>query len=45
LEILGASVAFHAVSGVFFGWLYARFGFEYLMVAHAIAHALAVGVG
>lgn len=28
----------NAVAGVLFGWLYWAFGFEYLVVAHAIAH-------
>lgn len=44
-EILGASILLNGTSGVFFGWLYARFGFEYLILGHAVAHALACGVG
>lgn len=43
-EILLTVVVLNAASGVFFGWLYARFGFEYLVLAHAVAHALAVGI-
>lgn len=32
----------NAAAGVLFGWLYWAFGFEYLIVGHAVAHVIAV---
>lgn len=43
--ILAVSVLLNGASGLFFGWMYARYGFECLILAHAVAHALAVGLG
>lgn len=40
--ILVAVVALNGALGTFFGWLAVRFGFEYAVLAHAIAHAIAV---
>ena len=40
-----SSLAMNGLFGVFFGWLYARHGFEWLVLAHAVGHAIAVGVG
>jgi hypothetical protein len=45
LPILATVVALNAASGLFFGWLYARFGLEHAFIAHAFAHAVACGVG
>ena len=38
-----ASVAGNGLAGLVFGWLYARFGYEYLILSHFVAHVLAVG--
>lgn len=36
--------AVNGLAGLVFGLLYARFGFEYLVVAHFLAHAITVGL-
>lgn len=40
--ILVAVIALNGALGTFFGWLAVRFGFEYAVLAHAVAHAIAV---
>ncbi len=40
--ILVATVG-NGLAGVAFGWLYARYGYEYLVLAHLIAHVTTVG--
>jgi hypothetical protein len=37
-------LALNAAFGTFLGWLYARYGFEWVVGAHALAHAIAVGL-
>lgn len=37
-----AGVVTNGAAGVAFGWLYARYGFEYAMLGHAVAHLIAV---
>jgi len=39
------ALATNGIGGLLFGWLYARYGFEYLVIAHAAAHLLTVGLG
>jgi hypothetical protein len=34
----------NTTAGIFLGWLYWAFGFEYLVVAHALVHAIAVSL-
>ena len=43
MNIVLTSVAGNGLAGLVFGWLYARFGYEYLIVSHFLAHVLAVG--
>jgi len=43
--VIAAAIVGNGLAGLLFGWLYARDGFEYLIVAHLIAHATAVGFG
>ncbi|HEY4239053.1 MAG TPA: CPBP family glutamic-type intramembrane protease [Kofleriaceae bacterium] len=43
--ILVSVVVLNGALGTFFGWLAVRFGFEYAVLAHAIAHAIAVTLG
>ena len=43
VALLGAAV--NGLGGLVFGWLYATRGFEYLVLAHAVAHLVTVGVG
>ncbi len=42
-RIVALAVAGNGLAGLAFGWLYARDGFEYLVLAHAIGHLIAVG--
>jgi hypothetical protein len=41
--IVLASVG-NGIAGLVFGWLYARWGYESLLAAHLMAHAIAVGL-
>jgi len=43
--ILISVVALNGALGTFFGWLAVRFGFEYAVLAHAVAHAIAIVSG
>jgi hypothetical protein len=43
--VVAATVAVNGVGGLLFGVLYATFGFEYLVVAHFVAHLVTVGAG
>jgi hypothetical protein len=43
IALLGAAV--NGLGGLVFGWLYATRGFEYLVLAHAVAHLVTVGLG
>ena len=38
------SIVGNGIAGLVFGWLYAKFGYEYLILAHFVAHVLAVGL-
>ncbi len=40
--ILAATIG-NGAAGLLFGWLYARYGFEYLVLAHLMAHTITVG--
>ena len=40
-----ASVLANGGAGVLFGWLYSRYGFEYAVIAHAIAHLCTLSLG
>lgn len=40
--ILAATLG-NGLAGVAFGWLYARYGYEYLVLAHLVAHVMTVG--
>jgi membrane protease YdiL (CAAX protease family) len=44
LPIAVSVVVVNAALGMFLGWLYLRFGFECVMLAHAVAHLVAVTV-
>ena len=43
-SLIAASVALNGVFGLALGFLYARYGFEYVLLCHAIAHLLAVSL-
>ncbi|MBI3409148.1 MAG: CPBP family intramembrane metalloprotease [Planctomycetes bacterium] len=44
MSIVLTSVIANGTGGILFGWLYARDGFEYLVLAHGLAHVIAVGL-
>ena len=41
-SLIAASVALNGVFGLALGFFYARYGFEYVLLCHAVAHILAV---
>ena len=43
--LLACTILLNGSFGVLLGIFYARYGYEYLMLSHAIAHGLAVGLG
>jgi hypothetical protein len=45
LDVTLLSVAVNGLGALSFGWLYAARGFEYLVLAHAVAHIMTVVVG
>ena len=42
-RVVALTEAGNGPAGLAFGWLSARDGFEYLVLAHAIGHVIAVG--
>lgn len=45
LDVWLLSAAVNGLGGLAFGWLYATRGFEYLVLAHAVAHLVTLGLG
>ncbi len=45
VSLIAASVVLNGVFGLMLGFFYARYGFEYVLLCHAVAHALAVSLG
>ena len=44
-EVLAFVVGWNTLAGLVFGWLFWRHGLEAAIVAHALAHVVAVAVG
>jgi len=42
--VVAVATVGHGLGGLLFGWLYARDGYEYLVLAHLVAHATTVGL-
>jgi hypothetical protein len=45
LDVMLLGAAVNGLGALGFGWLYATRGFEYLVLAHAVAHIMTVVVG
>jgi len=42
--VVAVATVGNGLGGLLFGWLYARDGYEYLVLAHLVAHATTVGL-